>query len=264
MEEQVFHGQGAPVPAQTSVVVDELSDVSDARSEAALATLAAYTAHEVRNPLAALRAMAQLTLQSPESDVRRAMMQQIVAGIDELDQFLHQMLCFIQCESSCMQPVDIETVLSRVVQLFAVQADAADVDVQVRVPTSLPRVWGDPDLLRHVFINLLKNALEAMTDGGRIVIAVRRHLGCLRISFRDYGPGIPKELRERLLTDVAATSRPFGGGIGLPFVRKIVTDIHGGRLWFKTKTGVGTVFCVELPAVSFAGETASSSAERAV
>src|SRR5690625_14977 len=125
------------------------------------ATLAAYAAHEVRNPLAALRAMAQLTLLSSDPKVRQEMIRQIVSSIDELDQFLHQLLVLLHPESVSMQRVDIGSVLDSVIQLFAVQADECGADIELRLSTPAPVAWGNPDLLRHVFINLVKNALEA-------------------------------------------------------------------------------------------------------
>lgn len=245
-----------------AVIVNEPADVSaeggvarrlQAPSQAIVETdLAAFTAHEVRNPLAALRAMAQLTLTTPDSEVRRTMMQQIVDDIDELDGFLQQVLFLVSAGSAKMEYVDIEAVLRNVVQLFAVHADAVGADVHIRMPSSVPLLWGNPELLRHVFMNLLKNALEAMPDGGRVDVVLRRleRRQSVRVSIRDSGPGIPESLRERLLMDLPATSRSAGGGFGLPFVRRIVSDIHDGRIWFRTKTDVGTVFCVELPAVS--------------
>lgn len=215
-------------------------------------TLAAFAAHEVRNPLAALRAMAQLSLASADPDVRRGMLEQIVAHIDELDQFLRQLLALLRPGTPTMERVDIGVVLRNVVQLFAVQADQTGADIQLQLPCPAPAVWGNPELLRHVFINLLKNALEAMPGGGSIVVSAwqcERH-GTVRVKVRDQGRGIPKHLRSRLATDLSASSRSEGGGVGLPFVHKVVRELHGGQVSFTTKTGVGTVFCVELPGLN--------------
>lgn len=214
-------------------------------------TLALFTAHEVRNPLAALRAMAQLTLASGDPEVRRAMLEQIVANIDGLDQFLRQMLTMLRPGAVPMQKVDLGAVLGSAIELFAVQADQMGVDIQVRLPVPAPAVWGNPELLRHVFINLLKNSLEAMPAGGSLVVRARqceRH-GAALVTVRDHGCGIPKGLRANLLSDFVASDRTEGAGIGLPFVNKVVREIHGGQVTFRTKTGEGTVFCVELPAL---------------
>lgn len=211
--------------------------------------LAAFTAHEVRNPLAALRAMAQLSLTSADPDVRRGMLEQIVANIDELDQFLRQMLALLRPGAVTMEKVDMGAVLRNVVQLFAVQADQTGTDIELRLPSPSPIAWGNPELLRHVFINLLKNSLEAMPDGGIVLISARQceaH-GTVRVTVKDQGGGIPEELRQSLLTDLSASSRSEGGGIGLPFVDKVVRELHEGHVTFSTKTGAGTVFCVEIP-----------------
>lgn len=216
------------------------------------ARLAAYTAHEVRNPLAALRAMAQLMLGTSDVQLREAMMRQMVECIDDLDGFLHELLGLAHVDATKFEAVDVASVIDNVVQLFAVHADQIGADVQVRLPTTLSPVRGNPDLLRHVFMNLLKNALEATPGGGPVAITIRHYdrLGTVRVAVRDWGLGIPEEYQGRLFTDISATSRRSGGGVGLPFVHQIVTGIHDGRLWFRTKAGVGTVFYVELPCVA--------------
>lgn len=211
--------------------------------------LVAYTAHEVRNPLAALRAMAQLILGSCDKVLREAMMRQMVECIDELDEFLQQLLDLVEVERTEFEAVDLTTLIDNVVRLFTVQAERQAVHIEVRHLEPMPPVWGNGALLRHVFINLLKNALEAMPRGGPVVITLRKQqrLGTVTVSIRDWGPGIPEKFETRLLTDISATSRPQGGGLGLPFAHHIVTDVHHGRLWFRTKTDVGTVFFVQLP-----------------
>lgn len=211
--------------------------------------LVAYTAHEVRNPLAALRAMTQLMLGSEDRVPREAMMQQMLDCIDDLDKFLQQLLGLADVETTNMEAVDLVPLLDGVVRLFTVQAEQQGVHIEIRHNGTPRPVWGNEALLRHVFMNLVKNALEAMPRGGPVIITLRHHerLGTVRVSIRDRGAGIPEQFQARLFTDITATSRDNGGGVGLPFVHQVVTDIHDGRLWFRTKADVGTVFFVELP-----------------
>lgn len=230
--------------------------------------LAAYTAHEVRNPLAALRAMAQLMLGTADRRLRDTMMHQIVTCIDDLDGFLQQLLGLAHADATRFGPVDVTDVIDNVVQLFTAHADQVGADVHVRVARTLPPVLGNADLLRHVFMNLLKNALEAMPKGGPVAITVRHYsrLNAVRVGVRDWGPGIPPQYHHRLFTDMSASTRDAAGGIGLPFAHHIVTGIHGGRLWFRTKSGVGTVFYVELRCAAEQAETGAAVAagERAM
>jgi len=119
-------------------------------------------------------------------------------------------------------------------------------------------VRGNHVLLVWALENLVKNALDALAGrGGRIRVAARRaENGWVRIFVADTGPGIPAHLRDRIF-DPGITSKPGGWGVGLSLVRRIIVNVHGGRIAVRPRRGAGTVFEIELP-----GEDASRPGRR--
>lgn len=220
----------------------------------ALERLTSFAAHEIRNPLAAFRAIAQLAI-TVEDPVRRdALLRELVDSIDNLSTFLTELLALSGSKRSMLVPIDVRPVIAGVVRLFSVQADVLRIRLRVNVSRDLPHVWGNGPLLRHAFINLVKNAVEAMPDGGTITIRARRLTGrdSVCVAVKDTGNGIPEAYHERLFHGLGE-GRGGGAGVGLPFVHRVITDVHDGRLRFETKPGVGTTFYVELSPVSATG-----------
>src|SRR5690606_715703 len=109
-------------------------------------------------------------------------------------------------------------------------------------------VRGNRVLLVWALENLLKNALDALAGrGGRIRVAARRgEQGWIRLYVADTGPGIPAGLRDRIF-DPGVTSKAGGWGVGLSLVRRIIVNVHGGRIVARPRRGTGTVFEIELP-----------------
>jgi signal transduction histidine kinase len=101
--------------------------------------------------------------------------------------------------------------------------------------------------MRRVLDNLVKNAVEAMPDGGKLFIAVRRDADNLVIDVGDTGAGIPEESKERIFSPLY-TSKPGGMGLGLTYSKRAV-EAHGGSIEFKSDVGLGTTFTIKLPAL---------------
>lgn len=211
-----------------------------------LERLTSFTAHEVRNPLAAIRAMIELALATSDPDHRHALLSRVIHSIDDLSQFLTELASLADVRQSMLVPLDVRAVIDDVIRLFAVQAELLNVRIAVRSPRALSPVWGNAPLLRHAVMNLIKNSIEAMPGGGSVTVAVKqleeRNTVCVVI--RDTGAGIPKERQARLFSGVPDGRR--GRGIGLPFVHRVITDVHRGTLRFESTVGVGTTFFVEL------------------
>src|SRR5690606_24331447 len=110
-------------------------------------------------------------------------------------------------------------------------------------------VLGNEQLLRHAFINLIRNAFQAMPHGGALTIRLQHRpaRGCLLIPLSDTGTGIPAAYQRRLLTGAVTTKGAYGVGLGLLFTRRIITETHCGRIWFRTREGAGTTFYIQLP-----------------
>lgn len=218
---------------------------------AALERLTSFAAHEIRNPLAALRATIQLAMATKDLERREVLLNKVIHSIDDLSDFLTELLALAGSKQSMLVPLDVRAVVADVMRLFSVQADVLHVLMTLRAPRSLPRIWGNAPLLRHAVMNLIKNSMEAMPEGGRLSVVINQRSGrsTVCVTVKDTGSGIPKAKRHRLFD---GTNRTSGHGVGLPFVHRVITDVHRGRLSFKTKEGAGTSFFIELRPVTAA------------
>jgi signal transduction histidine kinase len=220
------------------------------RSErlAAVGTMAAGLAHEVRNPLNS--ASLQLTLlqrrldRGDEAASVRPIVQIIKSEIARLDRLVRDFLAFSKPRQLEPERVDVGELANGVAALIAPEASTAGVAVGVEVPSEVPAVLGEPERLRQVLLNLTRNAVEAMAGrGGKLTIrAAAVAKGRVAIEVEDDGPGFSEELP---VFDAFFTTKEQGTGLGLSLVHRIVTD-HGGTIQVTSRPG-RTCFTVTLP-----------------
>ncbi len=233
----------------------QMSHRNAARSVTAMAAL---LAHEVKNPLSGIRGAAQLLEQSlPDDD--SGLLRLILDETDRIVALVDRMEVFSDNRPLDREAVNIHRVLEHV-RMVAENGFAKSLRIVEHYDPSLPPVLGNRDQLVQVFLNLIKNAAEAVShDGsGEIVLSTAYQHGLrlrvpggqvmdlpLVISVRDNGPdGIPEDLRGNLF-DPFVSTKPKGSGLGLPLVAKIIND-HGGIIEFDSLPG-RTVFTVILP-----------------
>jgi two-component system, NtrC family, nitrogen regulation sensor histidine kinase GlnL len=208
----------------------------------AVSGLASMLAHEIKNPLSGIRGAAQLIEPALESEDDRALARLICVETDRIRDLVDQMEVFSDERPLAREPVNIHSVLDHV-RVLGRSGFARDIVIRDEYDPSLPAVLGHRDQLTQAFINLVKNAAEAITSGGKsgeIVLTTAYRPGIkmsvpgerervslpLEVAVRDTGPGVPDDMMAHIF-DPFVTSKSGGRGLGLALVAKIVRD-HGG------------------------------------
>lgn len=206
--------------------------------------LASGVAHEVRNPLAAIKWSLLLLQSRYEHEELLGMM---LSEIERIDATVEQMLSLSREKLPVLQQVDVGGVLLAIVRLMRVQAQGRGIEIHLAADSGLPPVRGDENQLKQVFINILKNAMEAMETGGSIQVTARlQNEDQVRVQFIDEGTGIPEDQLNRI-GEPFYTTKESGTGLGVMTCYKIVRE-HGGTMSIHSKTGAGTVVTLVLPA----------------
>jgi two-component system nitrogen regulation sensor histidine kinase GlnL len=272
----------APLPEQPDSVVlmlqertiaDKMDRQLTHRGAArSVIALAAMLAHEIKNPLSGIRGAAQLLEQSVD-DEDRTLTRLICDEADRIVKLVDRMEVFGDERPVEREPINIHLVLDHVKRL-AQSGVARQIKFIEEYDPSLPPILANRDQLIQVFLNLIKNAAEAIgeTQGGEIVLSTAFRPGVrlslpgakarislpLEICIKDNGPGVPDELMPHLF-DPFVTTKPTGSGLGLALVAKIIGD-HGGIIECESQPR-RTVFRVLMPV--YAGEgTAPDSARQ--
>jgi signal transduction histidine kinase len=222
------------------------------RRLASLGELGAGVAHEIRNPLNAVdlavqRLAREVKGATPEDAARLAEMTGIVRReVKGLDRLVDSFLRFARAPDARLAPVDLAAAVRAEAALFAPEAEARGVRVEVREEPPVPPVALDAALFAQALRNLLRNALEASPPGGPVEVVVGAEGAQARVEVRDRGPGIPAAERDRVF-EFFHTKKEGGTGLGLPLALRSVRS-HGGTIVLRDGAGGGARFVVLLPA----------------
>jgi signal transduction histidine kinase len=220
-----------------------------AEGDAALGRLASVVAHEVRNPLNAMRGCVDyLRLKRPDDDLVTHHAEIIAAEIETLDTFVGDFLQFTRLQPPRAGVVNVVELLQSRVALHEAEAQSRGISIELAVDSGICEVRGDAQQLARVFENLARNAFEAMPAGGSLRISVSHAGNRVEITFADTGSGVPESAAGSLFTPFF-TTKPGGTGLGLPICRRIV-ESHGGAISFASRPGEGATFRVMLSASS--------------
>lgn len=209
----------------------------------AVRDLAAGVAHEIGNPLNALALNQQLIIRNPEKAVEKA--QQSLGQIKRLDGIIRGFLSALRPQRPNLAPGSLAEPLKNCLAVLKGQFDERRIAVTLDIPAALPSVALDRDQMEQVFFNLVKNALEALKDGGAIDIALDSDDRDVSVTFRDSGVGMTEDQIAHLF-EPYRTSKENGTGLGLMVSARIVSD-HGGTIAAESELGKGTTFTVRLP-----------------
>lgn len=223
-----------------------------------LSEMAINLAHEIRNPLASIRASAQRIEQkiSTNSIPESKYVHFIISEVDRLERFIRDFLqnmhIFTQPQKPNFQTVELNQLLEEIVNSQQEEIEQKQVKTVKNFDPSIPKVCLDPQLLTYAFLNLIKNVLDALSDSRNekkeLCLSTRLNHGYLEIKITDNGPGIPEEIREKIFQPLF-TTKSKRMGLGLTVCQKIV-QAHQGKIFLEDSprdNSLGATFVIQLP-----------------
>jgi len=236
------------------VVADDVSEAIATKTRliqterlAAIGRMAAHVTHEVRNPLSSIGLNVDMLgdeIRETGSESER-LLESIQQELERLESITEEYLRLARLPEPILTPQDPTELLRDVVEFVQREMDAGGVELRLDIPAQLPCVALDEPQFRQAILNLLRNAREAMPDGGAVKLEAMRYENGVRIQVHDEGAGISSEDREHIF-DLFYTTKERGTGLGLPLTQQIVVA-HGGRITCKERHPQGTTFDVWLP-----------------
>jgi signal transduction histidine kinase len=220
---------------------------------ASIGEMAAAVAHGLRNPLASLRAAAQVVRRHPESPSAREQLDAIIEQVDRLDRRISHLLSFSRPAPYHPLAENVSRLVEGLLPGFQGPLRDQGIELQLDLPSALPEVRVDPMQLEQALVELVSNALDAMPDGGRLRIGAQASNGGpsgpeVAIEVSDTGAGIPATALPSVC-EPFFTTRQDGTGLGLAIAKRYVEQ-NGGRLEIESREGQGTTVRVRLPAGS--------------
>lgn len=242
------------------LVIQDLTELAtlQARAQrnedlAEIGRLAAVVAHEVRNPLGGIEGFANLLREDLKGQPRsQKYAQHIVEGVSDLNRIVDNLLHFARQPKLHLESISLKQLLPELIELARADAQGRRQVVRFRFDAATDGVLSaDRGMLRQVFLNLLRNAVEAVEPQGagdvnvRIARANLDDTAAVAVEIHDSGPGLSEDVRGQLFQPFV-TNKPKGTGLGLSTVKKIITA-HGGRIACVPDTAAGACFRVTLP-----------------
>lgn len=254
------------------IIFSEISQTKRIQAEiirmdrmASMGILSSGIAHEIRNPLAGIKAMAQTMEEELENDSPQfEYIERIIRQVNRLDDLLKAFFSYAKPVRPDPSACHIRNIIKEVTPLFKRKMREENIKIQQSFGDNLSEVFVDSNQIEQVFLNLFLNAFEAMSDGGKLSITARnaerpqplidrrnRIPGLfsnhyIEISISDTGSGIHKDVRDKIFNPFF-TTKSNGTGLGLSIVYQIIRE-HGGQIDIESEEGKGTTFTIFLPA----------------
>ena len=245
-----------------SGVVSSLRDITEAKTFeqqlmqkekfASMGQMMAGAAHELNNPLTAILGVSDLLRERATDDATRRQVEIILQQARRAAAIVQNLLALAVPTGQKRLKVKVEEVIAKVIESHQKSLQQRNIIADVTVAGKLPEVEGDPRLLAQVFANILLNAEQAISsvrDKGTVRISLSQAGNNVLVEFADDGPGIPREIADKIYDPFFTTKRPGGGsGLGLTICLGVIKD-HGGRIELQTSEGAGAAFRIFLPAI---------------
>ena len=218
---------------------------------ASLGTLTAGLAHEIRNPLVAIKTFTHLLPERIDDQEFRDKFLQIASGeVDRISSLVTELLDFARTSDPKLEMENINIILDGMILLVSTEANKKQINVNKTYDSNLPSVQIDREQMKQVFLNILLNAIEATPEKGKITVGTRAFLKpsgepYVQIEFTDTGSGIPQDQLEEIFNPFF-TTKTTGSGLGLSISNQIVQD-HKGYIDVESQMGKGSSFFVNLP-----------------
>ena len=235
------------VESQHSREAEVANRLHRAEHMASLGQLAAGLAHEIKNPLAGIRGVIELLRDESEDESQRNLFEQIVTELDRVNRTIHSLLSFARPSLPKRIPTDVRGLIEDSLHLVRPNLQKQNITLDVEVASNVDHYRLDPTHIRHVLVNLVTNAADAIEDGGNISVraVTSPHTNDLFLSVTDDGPGIAPRLHDKIF-EPFYTTRFTGTGLGLAVVASLVSR-SGGVIEVMSEPGSGTTFFVMLP-----------------
>ncbi len=233
------------------IVVDDLTELMKAQRVSAWREVARRIAHEIKNPLTPIKLSAQRLRRKYLSETDHVFdecTKMIITQVDDLRDLVNEFSNFAKLPEANLKPCLLGPIVKEALTLY--QEAHKHIDFEYRELNKMPIMEMDRDQMKRVFINLLDNAVSAITGRGHIQINTKCHepLQLVSIEVTDNGSGVPDEIKSRLFEPYFSTKKE-GTGLGLTIVKKIIAD-HQGYIRVAQNIPIGTKFVIELPILS--------------
>jgi signal transduction histidine kinase len=228
---------------------------------AALGTMAAGIAHDIRNPLTSILIFSQLmSLHHDDPDVREKFNRVVPRELERVQAVIEDMMELARPATIHREPVNMNELLTQVLELFESQANAQGIKIIPEYEPELPYCMADRKRLHRCFSNIVSNAIQAMPNGGDVTVRTRqatavlfpstglpepRSESAIQVTIADTGQGIPADRLSRIF-DPFFTTKEKGMGLGMAITHRIVED-HKGAIDVQSEVGLGTTFTIHLP-----------------
>jgi PAS domain S-box-containing protein len=217
---------------------------------ASIGELAAGIAHQINNPLTGVLGFSQRLLRKSTDQETNQDLKRIYTEAERAAKVVQNLLTFARRRQPQKQDSDINEILESALELRAYELTTSNIEVVTDLAPGLPELMLDFQQIQEVFLNIILNAEQAMTEangGGKLTIKTKERKGYIRTTFTDNGPGIPAKNLEKIFDPFFSTKGEKGGtGLGLSVCHGIISE-HGGRIYARSKPGEGATFFIELP-----------------